>query len=241
MATDTNLFVPLGALRQLSVPPLAITDGSHDPEWIDLPCRGTYRYAKKPVLRLPMDAGTAATARRWIRFRKVDDLGVTPAVLLLFVAGFLLGIWGRRAGSLAYLAALLSYFVAIALAWWGGKTERSLTVRCHPEMVGRRGIYIPGVPVAVAREWTNRNVDVRIVAAIPKWRRYPTWVYIAASGLSAAAGVGIFSVEATDRQAGIDLAAVFTITVLFAIAITFAVKALPLGYVAFVRSNTNSQ
>lgn len=240
MASDANLFIPLGALGQLSVPPLAITDGSRDPEWINLPCRGAYRYAHRPVLRLPLDAGTAATARRWIRFHKIDDFLVTPAVLLLFLAGFLLGIWGRRAGSLTYLAALLSSFVAVALAWWSGTTERSLTVRCHPEMVGRLGIYIPGIPAAVAREWTNRNVDVQIVAASPTWRRYPRWVYITMSGLCAAVGVGIFSVEATDRQAGINLAAALTMTFLFGIAIAFAVKALPPGYIAFIRSNTTN-
>ena len=89
MTTDdaVNVLVPMPGLRELSVPPLAVTDGSADPTWIDVPCTGTYVYGRKRTLRLPFDAATADAVQRRISFeRRVRTVWAPISMVLMLAA-----------------------------------------------------------------------------------------------------------------------------------------------------------
>ena len=236
-----NLFIPMATVSRLSVPPLGVTDGSSDPEWVGLRCRGGFRYARKPTLRIPFDAVTAATARRWVQFHRLDDMVLAPIFLALMLAGYALSVYGDVTGRRAYIWSLPLYLTALALAWWTKTVDQRLTVEQHPELVGRHGVYISCVDAVVAQKWVKRNPGVTVVEAKPAWRRYPTWVYAAASALCAATGAGIWVIGVRNWQAGLSPAASAPIAVLFGLAIVFAFKTLPPAFSHFGRGKSSGQ
>ncbi|MFD0523118.1 hypothetical protein [Paractinoplanes durhamensis] len=60
----TDLVIPAAAVAGLQIPPLAVTDGTADPVWVDVPL---YRRRIKPppTQRLPFDPRSARVVRRY--------------------------------------------------------------------------------------------------------------------------------------------------------------------------------
>ena len=225
-----NIFVPMDAVATLSVPPMAVTDGSPDPVWVDLPCRTDWAYGRRPTLRLPLDAATAAAARRWTvldrRRRTVWgplSLAVGCAMLAtLFVPG-----------DEAELAAfrLVACLAILVSSLWTDHLIKRVTVAQHPEVVGRLGVYLPAVSTAAATEWARLNPGVHTVSTRPRWRRFPSRVYVWAAGSFAVAAVGLWWAAFRDADSGVP--ALFAFVLLVGAAIVSFFKALPLGFIRF--------
>ncbi len=82
-----NVVIPMSALPELSVPPLAITDGSADPTWVGMPCTGTFVYGRRRTLWLPFDAATADIVHRRLRLdRRVLTVWTPISTTLLLAA-----------------------------------------------------------------------------------------------------------------------------------------------------------
>lgn len=224
-----HLFVSLDAVRDLSIPSSAITDGSTAPTWVELPYRNGYVYGRTPALRLPFDAATAGVVRRWLRFDRRRRTFWTPLELVLLSAALLLLIfvdddradWVRLA---LFVAATLIQLTRMHL-------EKKLTVAQHPELIGRLGVYLPAVSAPVAAEWVRRNPAVRVVTERPQWRRFSSMVYRWAAGSFAVAGAGVWWFALRDGE--FELVAALGFAVLFGAAVVAAVKALPVGFVRF--------
>jgi hypothetical protein len=224
-----NVFVPLGAVRGLSVPSLAITDGSADPTWVELPCRGGYVYGRKRMLRLPFDAATAEVARRWLRFERRQRTVLTPIVITLLSAALATLYFVEDAR--ADLVRLALYAAGFLVQLWTAHVEKKMTVAQHPELIGRLGVYLPAISAAVAREWVQRNAAVQVVPERPRWRRYPSLVYRWASGLCAVAGVGVWWFALRDGE--FEVTTLLAFVVLLGTAVVLAFKALPVGFIRF--------
>jgi len=225
-----NLLAPLDALPGLSVPPVAITDGSADPVWVELPVRGAYLYSRnRRLLRLPFDAPTAAVAGRWLRFERRRRLVLTPIfiTLMLAAAAMLLFVDDSRFDEVR----LGLYVAGFLLQLWTAYAEKKVAVAQQPELVGRLGVYLPAVSATAGREWVQRNPAVRVVPERPRWRRYPSVVYRWAAGLYAVGAVAVWWFALRDGESG--LIALFGFVVLVGAAVVSAFKALPVGFVRF--------
>ena len=224
-----NLLVPLDALPGLSVPPVAITDGSEDPVWVELPARRGYLYGRKRTLRLPFDAATATVARRWLRFDHrrrtvLTPIGVSPLLVAFVLLAFV--------DDSRFDEVRLGLYVAgFLLQLWTTHAEKKLTVAQHPELIGQLGIYLPAVSAAVAQQWVLRNPAVQVVAERPRWRRYPSVAYRWAAGLFVGAGAAVWWFGLRDGEFG--LVALFAFVVFGGAAVVSAFKALPVGYIRF--------
>jgi hypothetical protein len=166
----TDLVIPSSRASHLRIPSLAVTDGSADPEWVDMPM-SRWRFRLRPSLRLPVDAGTAKSVRRYVR--------LTPWSLLSSLAGLA-----------AVICALTGHLPATAILLTGA-VSTLLRGRGLPRQVPYRtaggDLRIPGVPLRVAQEWVAGNPGV-IATDNPAPRRhsrrfYGTW----AAGLIVAA------------------------------------------------------
>jgi hypothetical protein len=159
-ADRADLRVPVAALDRLSIPDLAVTDGSGHIEMVDMPCAGGWRFAAKPVIRLPLDPLTAETARQWIAWRRCEDRVFSPALLGLAMVLAVMIIWDPANGLDRYvgLAAILG---KLGLAMWMIRREAKLKRPQFPVLVNRgRKIRLAAVPIDVCREWVSRNPDV---------------------------------------------------------------------------------
>jgi hypothetical protein len=225
-----NILVPLDALPGLSVPPAAITDGSADPVWVELPVRRDYLYGRKRMFRLPLDAATAETARRWLRFDRRRRFVVTPVFITMMSTAFVLLLFFDDTG---FDGARLALYAAAALLQLGTVyVERKLTVVQHPALISRSGLYLHGVPAEVAGEWVRRNPAVRVVPWRPRrGRRYPSLVYRWSAGLCAAAAAAVWWFALSDGES--DLIALFAFVALVGAAVVSAFKALPVGFIRF--------
>ena len=221
-----NILVPMSALPELSVPPLAITDGSADPAWVDVPCTGTFVYGRRRTLRLPFDAATADIVHRRLRLDWRERTVWTPistTLLLAAIATFYVPGDDELLGMLR-----IAFFVAgFGLSFWTDRLGKKVAVAQQPELVGRLGIYLPAVAAPIAREWITRNPTVLAVPQRPRWRRYPSWVYRLAAGVCAGAGVGIWWFALRDGTS--SLTALLAFVLLIGATVVYGVKALPVG------------
>ncbi|ROP33497.1 hypothetical protein [Couchioplanes caeruleus] len=233
MATDTqaNLFIPMTFVGTLSVPALALTDGSAEPEWVGFPTSCGLLHTRRPPLSLPYDAATAPTARQFVRFRRMRQLLLVPVFTLLIIAGFVIGQLEETTNNTSSnTIQTILYLTAGALGWWVARMEKRTSVRPRPEPIGRLGIYISGVPAGVAQEWVHRNSAVQIVSQPPPWRRFSARTYALFSTLTAVAGAGLLILVTTDRNEGIHVIAFMAILALFAMTIAAAHRALPSSF-----------
>ena len=157
-----DLVIPIAAVSTLSVPDLAVTDGSGGPEWVKMPYVGGFRYRTRPAIDVPLDAETASVARRWLRFRSIEDRILTPGIVLLCLIDSVLLFWASSIGDVAYVAGLVFFVGIVALASWGWWGEKRFLRPSFPRLEKRRTIYIRSVPVDVCREWVARNPEVRM-------------------------------------------------------------------------------
>ncbi|MGW4943565.1 hypothetical protein ACWEOZ_18480 [Actinoplanes sp. NPDC004185] len=229
ISDPVNLLVPMDAVRALSVPPVAITDGSTDPVWVELPCRGGYVYGRRRMLTLPFDAATAAVARRWLRLERRRRTVVTPIVVTLLAAAFVAVVLG--ADTVPGWAPVLLYMASVLVQAGDGYVERKVLVRPHPELIGRLGVYLPAVSAEAARAWIEHNASVRVVSERPPWRRYPSLVYRWAAGSYAVAAVAVWWFALRDGEFGLVPLCAFV--VLLGAVVVSAVKAVPVGVIRF--------
>jgi hypothetical protein len=224
-----NVILPLDAVPGLSVPPLAITDGSADPIWVELPCRGRYLYGRRRTIRLPLDAATAEVARRWVRFERRQRTVLTPIHIGLVCTG--LATW-HVSGDIGREWLVLSFLLAgVTLQLWIGYLEKKLTFAQRPELIGGVVVYLPAMSDRVAREWERRNPTARVVYVRPRWRRYPARVYRWAFAASVVAGAGIWWFALRDGVFG--AIAVLAFLALLGSAAVLGFMALPLGFIRF--------
>jgi hypothetical protein len=223
-----NVLVPLDALPGLSVPPAAITDGSADPVWVELPVRGEYLYGRKRMLPLPFDAATAAIARRWLRFDRRRRMVLAPiGISLLVAAGATVFVDDSRFDEVR-LGLFLAGFL---LQLWTAHAGKKVTVAQQPELIGRLGVYLPAVSAEVAREWVGRNTAVQVVPWRPRLRRYSSLAYRRVAGLLAVAAAAVWWFALSDGEFG--LIALLAFVVLGGVAVVSAFKALPAGFIRF--------
>src|SRR5688500_12826987 len=108
----------MDAVRALSVPPRAITDGSADPVQVEVPCRGGYVYGRRRLLTLPFDAATAATVRRWLRHERRQRAVLTPVVITLLVAAMVA--LSAGAGTVPPAVPFVLYATGVLVQLWDG-------------------------------------------------------------------------------------------------------------------------
>ncbi|GAA0807393.1 hypothetical protein [Spirilliplanes yamanashiensis] len=222
-----DLLIPAGALPGLTVPALAVTDGTADPEWVDTPCAGPYIYSREATLRLPYDAATAAVVRRRLRHdRRVRLLWFPLSTAPPLAASVLMVTTDGH-----HLLRLLLVLAAAGVSLWMSRRSERLTVTQQPERVGRLGVHLPAVAAPAAREWLARNPAVRVVTERPVWRRYSPPVYRWSAAACAATGLGVW--WAGLRGDEFSLLTVAAFVALLAGAVVLAVKSLPPGTVRF--------
>src|SRR5689334_5569594 len=181
----TDLVIPSSRASHLRIPPLAVTDGSADPEWVDMPM-SRLRFRLRPSLRLPVDPRTARSIRRYLRLAPWSPLP-TLAGLILIVCG-LTGLLPPTTAYLAFLAA-----AAVSALMRGRGLPRQVPFR-----TAGGDLRIPGVPLRVAQEWVAANPGaIATDTAAPRRhsrRFYATWsgglivAAIAVADLLAASG-----------------------------------------------------
>ena len=230
MTTDdaVNLFVPMTGLPELSVPPLAVTDGSPDPTWIDVPCTGTYLYGRRRTLRLPFDAATADVMQRRIRHDRRERTVWAPISMTLMLAALAMLFVPGDDGLLDVLRIVL-FVVGSGVSFWTGYRGKKVAVAQYPELVGRLGVYLPAVSAPVAQQWTTHNPTVRAVPQRPRWRRYPSRVYRWAAATCLIAGIGVWWAALRDGTS--NLTNLLAFLMLIGAAIILAFKALPVGFI----------
>ncbi len=230
MTTDdaVNVFIPMTGLSELSLPPMAVTDGSADPTWVDVPCRGTFVYGRKRTLRLPFDAGTAAVVQRRLGLdRRVRTVWTPISVTLSLgaLATLYLPDDDRRFDGLRMV-----FFVAsMCLSLWVSHPSKKVAVAQYPELVGKLGVYLPALSAPVAQQWMTRNPTVRAVPQRPRWRRYSSPVY-----RWAAAGCAITAIIvwwAALRDGTSSLTNLLAFLLLIGAAVVLVLKALPVGLI----------
>ena len=223
-----NVLIPMSALPELSVPPLAITDGSADPAWVDVPCTGTFVYGRRRTLRLPFDTGTADMVHRQLRLdRRVRRfwLPISMTLMLASIASW----YVPGDVELLDILRILFFAAGAGLSLWTDHLGKKVAVAQQPELVGRLGIYLPALTAPVAKEWVTRNPTVLAVPQHPRWRRYPSWVYRWAAGICAVTGVGIWWVALRDGT--FSLIALLVFLLFLGAAVVAGFKALPMGFI----------
>lgn len=224
-----GLFIPRSELAGLSVPPLAITDGSADPVWVDTPCEGRYLYSRRPTIRLPFDAATADVVRRRIRHLRRQRTVWFPISATLALAALATWLLPGDDDVLRPLRLVL-YPLALVVMALTRPPGKKLAVAQWPELVGRFGVLLPAVSEPVAREWTARNPAILMGGHRPRLRRYPPRVYGWSSGACAAAGLGVWFAWRADVFPQVTLP---VLLLLVGATIVLAWKALPVGLIRF--------
>ncbi|GAB2600750.1 hypothetical protein Aab01nite_64750 [Paractinoplanes abujensis] len=172
----TDLVVPAGRVPGLVIPPLAVTTGAAEPDWVDAPV-GRWGFRRRPALRLPMDPAAARDVRRWLRYAPWTPLPILAVLADWAVSGF-----ADLPGG-PYHPLLVSVAAVAVLSLMRGRGLPDQT----PDRSHTGDLRIPRVPVTVAAEWVAANPGVHTSAAPaprPRSRRfYASW----AVGLLAAA------------------------------------------------------
>ncbi|MEU4218741.1 hypothetical protein [Actinoplanes sp. NPDC026623] len=185
----TDLVVPSELVAGLQIPALAITDGAADPDWVEVSL-STWRFRRRPSLRLPLDPRSAGKARRDRRLAPWSPLPVLIALAAWSAATF---------GDLSRPGNLVAITVAggVPVAW------SLLRPRGLPRQVPYRtrlgDLRIPQVPVEVAREWAARNPGVTATDE-PAPRQHTRRFYAAWSVGLLLAAAGLLVVLANDGR-----------------------------------------
>jgi hypothetical protein len=187
-----DLVVPSELVGRLVIPPLAVTDGTADPEWADVPM-SRWRFRRRPSMRLPLDPRAARSTRWFVRAAPWSALPV------------LAGLGALAAWDTGHLP-LTGGAAPVMLASIG--VSSLLNGRGLPEQVPLRtrsgDVRLPAVPLRVAHEWVAANPGV-IATDEPAPRahspRFYAWWCV---GL-VVAGLGLGAVLAGDGREDPDL------------------------------------
>lgn len=194
MSERVDVVVPVESLPDLRVPPLAVTTGGPEVEWVDMP-GGTFVFQRRPVVRMPFDPVTAARARRHLRSVPVT-LVLSAAILSVCLTGFstadhFLGLSQDAWIWLRLVAAVVWFVWALVSQRWQPQQ--------NPVTQAGRVVRVPHLPSAVAGEWARLNPGtVQIIATGVPIRRFQQEVYVIWSVACLAAGVGIGAALAFD-------------------------------------------
>jgi hypothetical protein len=221
-----DVFVPLAVLPALSVPDVAVTDGSPDPVWVDMPLSTGYRYGRTRVVRLPFDARAAAVARRRLRADRFDRAVLTPLSLVLILLGLVMPHLVEGPPMVWWF---LPYALGVAVQLGTAGVLKRWSVAQQPELIGRLGVHLPGLPAEVAQRWVRDNAGVQVVTHRPRWRRFPSRAYRWASASCALAGVAVWWFGLRDGEFGVLTLLAFPALLIGALVLL--VKALPIGFV----------
>ncbi|MEV6347349.1 hypothetical protein [Actinoplanes sp. NPDC051851] len=161
----TDVVFPKARAGDLRIPPLALTDGRADPEWVELSYH-VITPVPRPALRIPLDPEAAARARRFNRLGPL--LGV---LLVLSLAGVLVALGKVGPGDGPYLPLVL--FPTIL-----GSLVSGLRPKQKPTPVPGGFVRISHVDAVVAQHWMALNPGVvRILYEGIPIRRYKPMVY----------------------------------------------------------------
>ena len=181
MGERVHVMVASGSVDQLRVPPLAITDGGTDLEWIEVAAR-SWLFGRGTPMRLPLDPASAARFRRHRRTTPVTMI-LLAVMLLAWLATFGdIGELDHPVWIWVYLAALLGWVT------WMRHVNR-LRVEQLPTRTAGHLVRLSGLPRPVAALWARENPEtVRILERRVTLRRFRPSVYVI-SGV-ACLGVG---------------------------------------------------
>ncbi|MEU4557292.1 hypothetical protein AB0F72_02810 [Actinoplanes sp. NPDC023936] len=180
-----DLVVPAASIAGLRIPPLAITTGTPDPQWVEVPL-SRWRLGKlRPAGTFPLDARSARSVRRAVR---VAPWSVLAALVLLIV-------WSVVVALEAYVSfpGLLTVLAAASLSISVLSLVRDRGVPKHLPYRTRFGdLRIPHVPVEVAQQWVALNPGV-LAADEPAPRPHSRRFYVGWSVglLTASAGLAV--------------------------------------------------
>lgn len=180
----TDIVIPAEALPTLRIPPLALTNGAPDPEWVDVPM-SRWRFRRRPSQRVPLDPRTARRARRYIRLAPWSLL----RIFLSLAALCWYYVTANGSGHLSYLVTLVGLVAPVVISLASPLLEGRLPVQT-PRRDPNGDLRISDVPLAVAQEWVRQNPGVNATdepAPRPHAPRfYATWsvgLILAAIGL----------------------------------------------------------
>ncbi|WP_127501970.1 hypothetical protein [Actinoplanes solisilvae] len=176
----TDLIVPAEVVPRLVIPPLAITTGAEDPEWVEVPL-GRWRFQRTPSLRLPMDSASAKAVRRWMRYAPWSPVPIVVA-LGAWVVGSLVDLSGA---AFQVLLVVVAATAVSSLLRGQGLPDQT------PDRSRSGDLRVPRVPLTVAMDWVAGNPGVSISddpAPRPYSRRFSTTWAVAL--LVAAIGLG---------------------------------------------------
>ncbi|MBG0560560.1 hypothetical protein [Actinoplanes aureus] len=152
MVKRTDLVVPADLIAGLQIPPLAITDGAADPEWVEVPL-SQWRFVKlRPLQRLPLDARSARSVRRAIRLAPWS----LPAALVSLTAWW---VYFHTDASLSLPGFLMALGAALSIHILALVQSHGMPKRL-PYRTRFGELRIPDVPVEVAQQWVARNPGV---------------------------------------------------------------------------------
>lgn len=189
ISTRTDLVIPAELVAVLDIPPLAVTDATPDPEWVEVPL-GEGRYRRRPSQRLPLDPRTAESTRR---FNRLAPFGlptalVAAAILLIIINKDDLppALW--LTGLLAYVGTMSGWAQVV-----GGLPKQ------RPRRLLTGELRIPEVPVEVAEQWVVRNPGVSTTDEPMPWP-HPRRYYARLSLGLVAGAIALFTVLAVDGR-----------------------------------------
>ncbi|GAA2515007.1 hypothetical protein [Winogradskya humida] len=147
----TDVIVPGHLISGLEIPPLAVTTGVADIEWVDVPAQGWFS-RKQPAQRLPLDPRSARLARRYVR-RRPWYLVIGIGLWLALLAGLVVDPPGRL-GVVAHFAVWIAFLVWTLPIVGGALPPQTLSRSRDGDL------RIRHVPVEVAEQWVQRNPGV---------------------------------------------------------------------------------
>jgi hypothetical protein len=185
----TDLVVPEDVVPSLHVPAVAITDGTADPEWVQVPL-SRWHLKRRPSRRLPLDARSARSLRRYVRLTPW-----TAPVLLIGLAAW--SVWAFT--DLRWPWSMIPLTIG-GLTPWGWSQLRTHGVPRHLPYLTRFGdLRIPDVPAEVAQEWIARNPGVTATDE-PAPRPHSRLFYAVWAVSLTLAAIALVAVLANDRR-----------------------------------------
>jgi len=157
------ILIPMSELDSLDIPEVAITDGSSDPIWVSVPCDGGLGWRIGPVLRLPFDRSSAATAAQWARAFRRNKTIVFPLTSIIFLAAISI-LFLRMEYAPPWFPSVFSVLLVTGISWRIVPIfrERRLRLPVLPRLYNG-GIFIENVPEGVAQQWLRKNRRISLI------------------------------------------------------------------------------
>jgi hypothetical protein len=162
------IFVPVPRLGSMSIPEVAITDGSSNPVWVEVPCYDDFAPGFRPslrTLRMPMDRNSAIAAQRWARVFRLYKTIVWPLTSILLIAAGTIPLLSILFPHI-WLLSILFILVAVGMSWraLAQRHERRLRLRLPTlPYLSEGGIMIANVPGPVAGQWLQTNPFISLI------------------------------------------------------------------------------